>query len=173
MRKGRSIALDVRYNNAPFAGQIGADIESLTYVDSAADNSDSIDITLDAQDGKWLRGWMPNKGATLSPRIIGRDWDSTGDTRAIHCGLFVLNDISFSDAPTTLQIGGVSKPSNKLNKKRPVVKRFLRQQHLLKLSTQLYTSTTHCIIDACKLQFVCLIGGWVFNPRQQHVAYSR
>ncbi len=87
-------------------------VESLTYVDSAADNSDSVDITLDAQDGKWLRGWMPNKGATLSPRIVGRDWDSTGDTRAIHCGLFVLDDISFSDAPTTLQIGGVSKPSN-------------------------------------------------------------
>ncbi len=24
-----------------------------------------------------------------------------------------------------------------------------------------------------KLQFICLIGGRVFNPRQQHVAYSR
>ena len=25
----------------------------------------------------------------------------------------------------------------------------------------------------CKLQSICLIGGRVFNPRQQHIAYSR
>lgn len=71
MIRARSLALDVRYNNAPFAGQVGGEIESLTYIDSAADNSDSIDITLDAQDGKWLRGWLPEKGATLRPRIGG------------------------------------------------------------------------------------------------------
>ena len=52
MIRARSLELDVRYNNAPFAGQVGGEIESLTYIDSAADNSDSIDITLDAQDGK-------------------------------------------------------------------------------------------------------------------------
>ena len=28
-------------------------------------------------------------------------------------------------------------------------------------------------IEDFKLQFVCLIGGRVFNPRQQHIAYSR
>ena len=40
---------------------IGLSIESLTYVDNAADDSDSIDLTLDAQDSKWLWGWMPQK----------------------------------------------------------------------------------------------------------------
>lgn len=93
-------------------GQVGGEIESLTYIDSAADNSDSIDITLDAQDGKWLRGWLPEKGATLRPRIRGYNWEAQGDRRIIECGLFVLDDVSFSDAPTTLQIGGVSKPSD-------------------------------------------------------------
>ena len=51
MIKTRRLALDVRYNSYPFAGQVGGDIESLTYTDSAADNSDSIDITINAQDG--------------------------------------------------------------------------------------------------------------------------
>lgn len=101
MIRARSLALDVRYNNAPFAGQVGGEIESLTYIDSAADNSDSIDITLDAQDGKWLRGWLPEKGATLRPRIRGYNWEAQGDRRIIECGLFVLDDVSFSDAPTT------------------------------------------------------------------------
>lgn len=109
----RSVALSVRYNNQPFAGEIGEDVESLTYVDSAADNSDSIDITVNAQDAKWLNGWMPSKGASLAPRITGRDWEAPGDARAISCGSFVLDDISYSDAPSILQIGGVAKPSDK------------------------------------------------------------
>lgn len=112
MIKTRSVALDVRYNNNPFAGQVGADIESLTYVDNAADNSDSIDITLNAQDSKWIYGWMPDKGATLRPRIRGFNWEREGDNRIIECGLFVLDDVNYSDAPTTLQVGGVSKPSD-------------------------------------------------------------
>lgn len=30
MNNGRRVELDVTYNNAPFAGQVGAEIESLT-----------------------------------------------------------------------------------------------------------------------------------------------
>lgn len=112
MNNGRRVELDVTYNNAPFAGQVGAEIESLTYVDNAADDSDSIDITLDAQDGKWLHGWLPEEGATLRPRIIGRDWNGPGDTHVMECGLFILDDVDYQDAPTTLQVGGVSKPSD-------------------------------------------------------------
>lgn len=92
--------------------EIAGLVESLTYVDNAADNSDSIDITLDAQDSGWLNGWLPDKGATLRPKILGFDWERPGDHRKIECGLFVLDDVSFSDAPTTLQLGGVSKPSD-------------------------------------------------------------
>lgn len=92
--------------------EIAALVESLTYTDNAADNSDSIDITLNAQDSGWLNGWLPDKGATLRPKIRGYDWEQPGDHRSIECGLFVLDDVNFSDAPTTLQLGGVSKPSD-------------------------------------------------------------
>ena len=112
MIETRRLALDVRYNSYPFAGQVGGDIESLTYTDSAADNSDSIDITINAQDRKWLLGWMPEKGATLRARILGYNWERQGQRSIMECGLFVLDDVSFSDAPTTLQVGGVSKPSD-------------------------------------------------------------
>lgn len=87
-------------------------IESLSYVDNAADDSDTIDVTLDAQDGKWMWDWMPQKGATLYPRLLGHDWTRPGDERAIDCGLFVVDDVNYSDTPTTLQLGGVSKPSD-------------------------------------------------------------
>lgn len=87
-------------------------VESLTYIDNAADNSDSIDITLNAQDSEWLQGKLPEKGATMRARIRGFNWEKPGDSRCVECGLFVLDDVNFSDAPTTLQMGGVSKPSD-------------------------------------------------------------
>ena len=87
-------------------------VESITYVDNAADDSDAIDLTLDAQDGKWLWDWMPQKGATLYPRMLGHDWNRPGDERAIDCGLFVVDDVNYTDTPTKLQLGGVSKPSD-------------------------------------------------------------
>lgn len=87
-------------------------VESLTYVDNAANDSDTIDITLDAQDGKWMWEWMPQKGATLYPSLQGHDWERPGDERRMDCGLFVVDDVSYADTPTTLQLGGVSKPSD-------------------------------------------------------------
>jgi len=110
--KARQAALEVTYENHPFGGEVGAEIESFTYVDCAADDSDSIDITLNATDEKWLHGWMPEKGATLRAKIVGKDWDGPGLDRSLECGLFVLDDMRYSDTPKTLQIGGVSKPSN-------------------------------------------------------------
>ena len=110
----RRVIVKAKYNNGDFSEQTGTDIESLTYTDSASDNSDSIDITINAQDSKWLKGWMPEKGATIKPRIIGNYWNGTTGKgkHIIKCGLFVLDDITFSDRPSTLSIGGVSKPSD-------------------------------------------------------------
>lgn len=92
--------------------EIGGYIESLTYVDSASNDSDSIDVTLNAQERKWLWSWMPQKGATLYPRLLGHNWTRPGNERRLDCGLFVVDDVSYSDTPTTLQLGGVSKPSD-------------------------------------------------------------
>lgn len=98
------------------AAETGANIsmcvESMTYADNAADDSDSIDLTVDAQDRAWMGAWMPQKGTTLRPRMLGHDWEAPGDERVMECGLFVVDDVNFRDSPTTLQVGGVSKPSD-------------------------------------------------------------
>ncbi len=114
MINSRRVKVTAKYNNGDFSAATGTDIESITYVDSASDNSDSIDITINAQDSKWLKGWMPEKGATIKPRIIGTNWNSTTGKgkHIIKCGLFVLDDIAYKDRPSTLSIGGVSKPSD-------------------------------------------------------------
>jgi len=108
----RRISLEASYSNIQLAGQVGAEIENITYVDNAADNSDSIDISLNAQEGKWIGAWFPEKGATLQPKIKGEHWERNGDTRILQCGLFVLDNIDYSDVPAVLQLGGVSKPGD-------------------------------------------------------------
>lgn len=111
MTKGRSVTLSVRYNNASLDEQV-VDIESLTYTDEAADNSDSIDITVDARDEKWLNSWMPEMGASLVPQILGENWESEGDSRSIPCGSFTVDSLDYSQAPDTMILGGVSKPGD-------------------------------------------------------------
>lgn len=112
MNEARSAALELFYNNTPFNGDIGAEVESFTYVDQAADSSDSVDITIDAEDGKWLRGWLPAKGASLKAAITGKNWDRAGDAKRVDCGLFILDELSYSDTPTVLQMRGVAKPAD-------------------------------------------------------------
>lgn len=109
---GQSSRKQVETFGAGAGSDISAYVESLTYTDSAADDSDTIDLTIDAQDSKWLWAWMPQKGATLYPRLLGYDWTRQGDTRSIDCGLFVADDVNYTDTPTKLQLGGVSKPSD-------------------------------------------------------------
>lgn len=91
---------------------IGSDVESMTYTDSAGESSDSIEITINAQNIKWLKLWMPKIGASIKPNIVGKYWNKDGKGKhTIKCGLFVLDDISYSDRPSTLTVGGVSKPA--------------------------------------------------------------
>ena len=106
--------LDVTYNNAPFAApeQAGAEIESLTCTDKAGGESDSVEITLDAQDEKWVWDWMPEKGAELHPRILLYNWLELNDGYTLDCGLFTLNEVNYSDTPTTISVSGTSKPAD-------------------------------------------------------------
>lgn len=112
MNNARRYEFDVKYNNVSLSEDIGANIESMTYIDSSADSSDSIEITLNATEKKWIKDWMPETGATISAMANGSDWENPGDQKILSCGLFVLDDISYSDLPDVIQMGGVSKPGN-------------------------------------------------------------
>lgn len=111
MVKTRRVALELMYNNVSLKEQV-PDIESLTYTDVAADNSDSLDITIDATEDKWLHDWFPEKWARIVTEIRGENWEKEGDSKRIPCGSFVLDDVQYQDAPNVLQLGGVSKPAD-------------------------------------------------------------
>lgn len=92
--------------------QIGEILEELSYTDCAADYSDNIEITITATDARWLKEYFPKKGSRIIASIMGRNWEKDGDQKKLPCGSFVLDDISYRDSPSIMQVGGVSKPSN-------------------------------------------------------------
>ena len=110
--KARRTEISLWYNSTPISEEVGPDVESITYTDCASDTCDSVDIRINARDGKWLNSWFPKKGATLHPKVNGLDWNVQNDRFTMDCGLFVLDDVQYGDAPGTMTLGGVSKPSD-------------------------------------------------------------
>lgn len=109
--KARRTEISLWYNSTPVSDEIGPDVESLTYTDCASDTCDSIDIEVNARDEKWLNSWWPQQGATLHPKVTGLDWNLENDRWDMDCGLLILDDVQYGDAPGRLSLGGVSKPA--------------------------------------------------------------
>ena len=61
------------------ARQIEGEVESLTYTDSASNESDSLDLTMNAEDED-----LPEKGAVLRPYILGKNWEREGEIGRAH-----------------------------------------------------------------------------------------
>lgn len=110
--KARHTEISLWYDSTPISSEVGPDVESLTYTDCASDTCDSIDVQVNAREDKWLTSWWPHRGAVLHPKVKGLDWNVENDTWEMDCGLFVLDDVQFTDCTGTISLGGVSKPSD-------------------------------------------------------------
>ena len=110
--KGRYAELELWYNNADISDDIRDEVESFTYTDTAGEMCDSIEITINARDEKWIKSWWPQTGATLHPRIIGHNWNVENDRFEMDCGVFIMDSMEYSDAPGKIKMGGVAKPAD-------------------------------------------------------------
>lgn len=114
---GREAAILLKYEKTDISSQIAPDIESFSYSDAAASQSDSVDITINAQSSVWKNEWMPEKGVRLYPTIVVKNWDIGGISNGYRdysseCGAFVLDQLSFTAAPDKLKISGVASPND-------------------------------------------------------------
>ena len=110
--RARHASIALIYNKTDITADVAGDVESFSYTDKATEASDLFDATLMCIDGKWLNSWRPEKGARVQGTIYVHDWNSEGDNRQLYCGDFLLDDLSYSGEPRTMQIGGVSAPLN-------------------------------------------------------------
>ena len=113
MGRARRVGVDFTFNGKNVKGIIDPFIESVTYQDIARDKSDSIDLTLQDVEGKWISDWYPRKGDNMEAAFEFTDWNKDGDSFSLTCGRFYIDDMSFSGNPRSAKISGVAIPAKK------------------------------------------------------------
>jgi phage protein D len=111
--KSRRVSIKLMYEGANITDDITSDLQSFTYNDNASGSSDDVTIELKDDSGKWISSWAPTKGDIIQPTIITENWRYEGDVQSVECGIFIIDEPSYSGRPRVFSIGAVSSPINK------------------------------------------------------------
>lgn len=109
--KARTATASIEYSGREISVKMGDKTTSFSYTDQSSGNSDSISLSIDDRENKWISSWFPQKGDKVTASISTADWGLSGGG-TINCGEFILDDISASGPPTSLSIGAVSAPAD-------------------------------------------------------------
>ena len=91
--------------------KIASQTESISYTDVASGSSDSISITMYDIEKEWLGPLKPQRGAGIGVKLDITNWNSDNEKTQFDCGMFILDDISFSGRPLTGILSAVSVPA--------------------------------------------------------------
>ena len=86
---------------------------SFKYVDVASGASDTIGMDVSDPHRRWIGPWFPVKGDRIQPTIRTFNWFSDGQVGQFTCGLFRVDDFSFSGGPPiSISLEGVALPAD-------------------------------------------------------------
>ena len=108
----RRASLKLLYQKLDITNDIADDLEGFTYTDNASGSADSIGVTINNGNKKWLYSWAPNKGDTLQAFIKTINWRFKNDNQQLDCGIYTIDDINYSGRPSTVEIGAISVPTS-------------------------------------------------------------
>lgn len=107
----RRATVEITYNGKDATTQLAQYLNSVNFTDVASGSSDDISIEINDRDRRWINGWFPQKGDSLSAIIRLHNWDQEGKTDSISCGSFCVDDFSFQGGPIRLSLSGLAIPS--------------------------------------------------------------
>lgn len=110
MSRARRASISVNYEHVNITDEVAGSVKTFTYTDVASGESDSLSLSLQDRERKWMGSWAPKKGDNISASASFHDWDGEGDSWGIYCGSFEVDDISMSGPPAVCTIGAVSIP---------------------------------------------------------------
>lgn len=106
----RRAEIGVSYEHVDISSDIHDSVSLMSYVDVASGESDSLSLTIQDRERKWMGGWMPQKGDHISAEMRFYDWESEGSHWGMKCGDFEVDEIKISGPPASCSIGAVSIP---------------------------------------------------------------
>jgi phage protein D len=92
----------LRYAGRDITADVAPYVTSITYTDQLMGESDSLDIDLEDADGRWVAGWYPEKGATLTLDFGYRN------AALVAAGHFDLDELELAGPPSTVRIRGLA-----------------------------------------------------------------
>lgn len=108
----RRADVNLIFNGKSVKKQLDPYLESVTYEDIAKNDSDTLEITIQNVDMKWLKEWYPQKGSTVSGNLKLLHWTGQDDTKTLQFGSFTLDEVSFSGNPRTAKFSCVAVPAS-------------------------------------------------------------
>ena len=113
MSRARRATVDINYEHVNIADNINGSMVSFSYTDVASGETDSVSLSLQDRERKWMGSWAPRKGDHVDAGVTFHDWDGEGDNWGIDCGSFEVDDISMSGPPAACTISAASIPRSK------------------------------------------------------------
>lgn len=108
----RKAWVETSYSGVSITTALGNFQSSFTFTEVAGGGSDSISLSIVDRDGLWISSWFPSNKDSIRASIHVSDWCTAGDSFSLDCGIFTIDDVSASGAPTKLTIGAVSAPAD-------------------------------------------------------------
>ena len=112
MSDPRTARANLSFNGKSVTTTLEDFLLSVEYTDIADGGSDEISIEVQDIDLRWMNGWAPKKGDTISGSFEYSNWNKDGDHYSLQCGEFVLDQIKFNGGPRTLKMNAVSVPAS-------------------------------------------------------------
>lgn len=110
MSRARRAAIDVDYEHVNITDSIKGSLKTFSYTDAASGESDTVSLSLQDREHKWMGSWAPKKGDHISASAMFHDWEGDGDDWELYCGSFEVDDITMSGPPASCTISAVSMP---------------------------------------------------------------
>lgn len=106
IENGRKIELQILYEGKDITTYIDKDLINFSHSDSL-NEFDTIDLTIQNRDFKWIENWAPLKGEKIEAKAILHNWEVSKLTE-IKIGTFYIDEISYSGFPDVCNIKAIS-----------------------------------------------------------------
>lgn len=106
----RHARVKLRYQGKDISADISGDLLGVSYEEGFG-RADTVSVSLQDRDNKWLLRWRPKTGEKLQLDISVNDWCRQGDNRRLACGKFLVDELEYTAPPRVLALKGTSLPS--------------------------------------------------------------
>lgn len=113
MSDPRKVEAEISFNGKSVDAYLTGHLESISYEDVAKDASDTLDITVENIEMKWLKSsWYVKTGDQVQCTLKFLNWTGADKEWEIRCGRFTVDDVNFSGSSKTMRLSGVALPAD-------------------------------------------------------------